>query len=265
MSTTIATATTAIAQPSRPVFTLPSARSVFSNLFKADLTSQWRNRRASIMVILIPSIILISWKGIVSFKGGAFVLSNCITFGLNAIGLMGYSNAIARDRDKGIFQRLRITPAPRWTIIASRLAVQLVMILVTTLILYLIAYQFDHILLSPSTYLLGTLAAVIGGATYLGLGQMIVAFVKNPETVNVTSRMVFFLFIMVGQFATWGLIPEIQTIAEWSPYGTTQKILAAAFTPGGWNSHASLYLLASLGYTALFAIVGIRYFKWSTK
>ena len=56
---------------------------------------------------------------------GAFALASCITVGLMAIGLMGYSNSVARDRDKGIFQRLRVAPLPAWTIMMSRLFVQL--------------------------------------------------------------------------------------------------------------------------------------------
>ncbi|HVU95174.1 MAG TPA: ABC transporter permease [Puia sp.] len=265
MSSTITTAAP-ITRQSRPALTLPSAKTVFSSLLKADLTAQWRNRRATIMVVLIPSIILISWKSIVAFKGGAFALSNCIAIGLNAIGLMGYTNAIARDRDKGIFQRLRVTPAPRWTIIASRLAVQLFMILITTVLLFAIGYQFDHIILKASSYALGFLTAIVGGAVYLSLGQMIVGLVKTPETVNVTTRLVFFLFIMIGQFASFGAFgPEITAIADWSPYGTTKNILAAAFTPGAWVNQTNMYLLASIGYTAIFTLFGIRYFRWSTK
>ena len=81
------------------------------SLLKADLTTQWRNRRASIMVILVPVIIVIAGKADRQ-TGGAFVLANAITLGLNAIGLMGYPNSIARDREKEIFQRLRVAPAP---------------------------------------------------------------------------------------------------------------------------------------------------------
>jgi len=266
MSSTITTTATPISETSRPAYNLPSAGTVFSSLLKADLTAQWRNRRASIMVILIPSIILASWKSVVEFKGGAFGLSNCIAVGLNAIGLMGYTNAIARDRDKGIFQRLRVTPAPRWTIIASRLAVQLVMIMITTLILFIIGFQVDHIKLDAPAYLFGFLAAIVGGAVYLSLGQMIVGLVKTPETVNVTTRLVFFLFIMIGQFAAFGAFgPLLTTIADWSPYGTTKNILAAAFTTGGWTNRSSMYLLASLGYTVVFTVFGIRYFRWNTK
>src|SRR5580698_3755332 len=114
--------------------TLPSSGTVFMSLFKADLTTQWRNRRASLMVVLLPVIIVIAWKGLIVKTGGAFVLSNAMTLGLNAIGLMGYSNSIARDREKDIFQRLRAAPAPNWTIMGSRLAVQLVMIALLTIV-----------------------------------------------------------------------------------------------------------------------------------
>src|ERR1700744_6189788 len=76
---------------------LPSAGTIFMSLFKADHTTQWRNRRASMMVVLLPVIIVIAWKGLIRGSDGTFVLSNAITLGLNAIGLMGYSNTIARD------------------------------------------------------------------------------------------------------------------------------------------------------------------------
>jgi ABC-2 type transport system permease protein len=265
MSSTI-TSTAPLVQQSRPAYTLPPAKTVLSNLLKADLIAQWRNRRASIMVILIPSIILISWKGLVERFGGVFALSNCITIGLNAIGLMGYTNAIARDRDKGIFQRLRVTPAPRWTIITSRLLVQLIMIIITTIVLFIIGYQFDHIVMSATGYTRAFLAAIIGGMVYLSLGQMIVGLVKSPESVNVTTRLVFFLFIMVGQFASFGALgSQITDIANWSPYGTTQHVIAAALGTAAWTSKATMYVLASLGYTAVFTFFGIRYFKWATK
>lgn len=108
---------------------IPATSLVLTSLLKTDFKTQWRNRRSVILVLLVPVIILISWKPVVNKLGGAFVLATCVTIGLTAIGLMGYANAIARDRDKGVFQRLRITPIYSWTIMVSRLAVQLFMII----------------------------------------------------------------------------------------------------------------------------------------
>jgi len=264
MSTTI-TAPVTHTTTSQPAVTLPKTSTVFNSLLRADLTTQWRNRRASILVLLIPSVILASWKGLIPVFGPAFVLANCITVGLNAIGLMGYTNSIARDRDKGIFQRLRITPAPRWTIMVSRLTVQLLMIAIVTLILFLVGYQFDHISLTPTAYALCFCAAIGGGAVYLSLGQAIVGLIRNAETVNVVTRLVFFLFIMTGMMASTGALgKDMIAVSKWSPYGTVQNLLADALKPGAWNSDASMALFLTLGYTLVFTVVGIRYFRWQS-
>src|SRR5450432_1630850 len=185
---------------------VPKTSAALTALLRADFITQWRNRRSSILILLVPAIILISWKPLITTVGGPFVLSSCITIGLIAIGLMGYSNAIARDRDKGIFQRLRVTPVPTWSIMVSRLIVQLVMIMLLTAIVFLTGYYYDGITISAGGYALTFMAAIAGGALYLGLGQMIVGLVKNAETVNSTTRLVYFLFIMVGMVG--GLLIE---------------------------------------------------------
>jgi ABC-2 type transport system permease protein len=245
---------------------LPSAGQVFMSLFKADLTTQWRNRRASVMVVLLPVVIVMSWKALIDKTGGAFVLSNAVTLGLNAIGLMGYSNSIARDREKEIFQRLRVAPAASWTIMGSRLAVQLVMIVLMTLIVMVVGYQYDHIVLTPMGYIAGILASIAGGAIYLALGQAIVGRIKNPETVNATSRLIYIAFIMVGMFGELGMLGKyFNEATPYTPYGTVKSIVSGAMTPSTWTSNTTLALFLTLGYTFVFAFAGIRWFKWSTK
>ena len=264
MSTTI-TAPAQTTPATAPAVTLAKPATVLKNLLLADLTTQWRNRRATILVVLIPSIILIAWKGLIPKMGPAFVLASCITVGLNAIGLMGYTNSIARDRDKGIFQRLRITPAPRWTIMVSRLTVQLLMIGIMTIFLFIVGHQADQITMQASGYALAFCVAIAGGAVYLSLGQAIVGLIRNAETVNVVTRLVFFLFIMVGMVGSIGGLGEItKKISQWSPYGTVERMLADALYTDAWSHTSSMALLATIGYTLLFTIVGIRYFRWES-
>jgi ABC-2 type transport system permease protein len=245
---------------------LPSSRDVFLSLLKADLTTQWRNRRAAIMVLLLPIIIVLTWKPYIAAIGGAQVLSNAITLGLIAAGLMGYSNSIARDREKDIFQRLRVAPAPSWTIMGSRLAVQLIMIAILTVVVMLVGYQYDKIVLSATGYLGGFLAAIVGGAVYLALGQTIVGRIKNPETVNATSRLIYIAFVMVGLFGEGGQLGEfVKKAVKYSPYGTVNTIVSGAVSPTAWTNDTTVALVITLGYTALFTFLGIKWFKWSTK
>jgi ABC-2 type transport system permease protein len=245
---------------------IPKTPAVLQSLLRADYQTLWRNRRSAILSLLVPVIILISWKDIIIKIGGPFALSTGITVGLMSIGLMGYSNSIARDRDKGIFQRLRVAPVPSWTIMISRLLVQLTMILILTLVVFVVGYYFDHITISLAGYALAFLAALLGGAVYLSLGQVIVGLVKNPETVNSTSRLVYFGFIMVGMLGEFGVLgKEVQQDVHWSPYGVVKSVLAASLQPGQWKSETLTALLLTLGYSLVFATLGIKWFKWNSR
>jgi ABC-2 type transport system permease protein len=244
---------------------IPKASGALSSLLRADLTTQWRNRRAVIMSLLVPVIILISWKGLVDKFGGSFVLSISMTIGLTSIGLMGYAISIARDRDKGIFQRLRVTPVPTFFIMLSRLMVQLLMIILLILFVFIVGHNYDKITLTPAGYALTFVTAFIGGSLYLGLGQMIVGLVKNSETVNSTTRLVYIAFIMLGMFGELGLFgDQLKTVIHWSPFGTVKTILAASMEPSGWDARSSWALLATVIYAFAFSYLGIRWFKWNT-
>ena len=268
-STTISAADTRSAgafSAAAPALNIPSSSSVFTSLLRSDLKVQWRNRRASFLVVLLPLIILVSWKSLVGRLGGAFVLSNCITIGLTAIGLMGYSNSIARDRDKGIFQRLRVAPLPSWAIMASRITVQLIMIMILTTLVFIFGYQIDHISLSASGYIFGFAMAILGGAVYLGLGQVIVGRIMNPETVNATSRLIYIAFIMIGMFGELGMLGEaIGEMVKYSPYGAVKRIVSAGLIPGTWTTQTSLSLAITIGYTIVFTYLGIKRFRWSSR
>ena len=193
-------------------------------------------------------------------------MSNSITVGLVASGLMGYTNSIARDRDKGIFQRLRVAPIPSWAIIVSRLFVQLVMILIVTTAVFITGNVFDKITLSAGEYALTYFSAIIGGLVYLSLGQMIVGLITNPETVNSTTRLVYFVFIMVGMFGEFDVLgKQVHDLLRWSPYGTTKIILAATMTPDKWDVTMTEVLLVTVGYIVVFSFFGLKWFKWNTK
>jgi ABC-2 type transport system permease protein len=243
---------------------IPKSKDAFLSLLRADLKTQWRNRRSVVMSLLVPLVILISWKGLIATFGGAFVFSISLTIGLASIGLMGYAISVARDRDKGIFQRLRVTPMPASFIMMSRLSVQLGMIALLTIAVFIIGYQVDKISLTPSGYILTFITAFLGGALYLGFGQMIVGLIKNSETVNSGTRLVYIAFIMLGMFGELSSNIQFKTIIHWSPFGTVKTILAAAMQPASWNNDATFALLATIGYALIFSFLGIKWFRWNS-
>ena len=253
---------------------IPKTSAVLTALLKADFTTQWRNRRAVVLTLIVPVIILMSWKGMIVFTGGPFVLANSITIGIFASGLMGYSNAIARDRDKGIFQRLRVAPVPSWAIMASRLLVQMAMILLVTTVVFIIGYDFDGVVLTPVAYVLTYFTAIICGSVSLSLGQMIVGLIKNPETVNSTTRLVYLALILAGAFGegihatakeSSQLGDALYQVEQWSPYGAVKTILSTGMEPTHWTNNTTTALLATVLYAVVFTTLGIKWFKWNTK
>ncbi|MBV8256075.1 MAG: ABC transporter permease [Chitinophaga sp.] len=245
---------------------IPAIKDVLRTLLQADFTTVWRNRRSLRMVLLVPILILISWKGAVDKIGPAVVMASAITIGLASIGLLGYSGTIARDRDKGVFQRLRVAPVPTWTIMLSRISIQVGLIALMTLLIFIVGFAVDKISLSALGYVTGLLVTLLAGWLYLGLGQLIVALIKNPETVNSTSRLVYVAFIMIGMLGQFGAFGKaMKDIVQWSPYGVVQKALAGSLQPLSWTSDHTMALLATIGYTVVFVALGIKYFKWDNK
>ena len=246
---------------------IPKTTVVLRSLMRADFTTQWRNRRSVVLTLLVPVIILLSWKSIItSFDKAVFAFSTCITIGLTTIGLMGYSNSIARDRDKGVFQRLRVTPVPTWSIMCSRLIVQMVMIILLTTIVFVTGFEIDKITLTPSSYALTLFTAFIGGSVYLGLGQMIVGLLKNVETVNSTTRLVYFIFLMVGMFGDIAdLGQDFKNAVLYTPYGSVKTILASSMDISRWNNHTTIALAVTIAYALVFSFLGIKWFKWNTQ
>ncbi|RAJ80271.1 ABC-2 type transport system permease protein [Chitinophaga dinghuensis] len=245
---------------------IPATKNVLTTLLQADFTTLWRNRRSLRLVLLVPIIILISWKGLVDKLGPVMVLSSVITIGLTSIGLMGYSNTMARDRDRGVFQRLRVAPVPTWTIMLSRLSIQIGLIALMVLLVFIVGFAVDKISISALGYITGLLMTIVAGWLYLGLGQLIVGLIKNPDTVNSTTRLVYFAFIMVGMFGQFGALGEtMKEVVQWSPYGVVQKALAGSLQPLLWTNDHTMALLATIGYTLVFVGLGIKYFKWDNK
>lgn len=243
---------------------IPSSSEALRTLLFADFTVQWRNRRALIMSLIVPIIFVISWKSLVPVVGGPAVLAICISIGLPAVGLMGYSMTLARDRERGVFQRLRAAPVPTWAIMASRIIVQLAVMAVMTLVTCAFAFEIDKISIPIPNLIAVVIAGVIGGLSFLALGQFVVAFVMSTEAVNSAARLIYFPIAIVGALGEIGLFGQtVQNIVVWSPLGTTKTIIAAAMDFSTWNGHVWLALLVTLAYGLVFAGIGIRNFKWT--
>ena len=244
---------------------IPSPIAAFKTLLRADFSVQWRQRRSLIMSLITPVIFLFAWKSLIPVIGADGVLSICVAIGLPGTGLMGYSATLARDRERGIFQRLRAAPIPTWVIMVSRIVVQLTMLMLMALVTCGVAYFADHIVIGFGNLLLILLASAIGGLAFLALGQAIVAFMRGSDAVNAATRLLYMVIAVVGGLGQVGLFGAIlQKIVTYSPLGTSKTMIVAAMNPSTIFTEPVLFAVAlTLAYGIFFAFIGIRSFKWT--
>ena len=247
-----------------PIAVAPPRAGIWRALLRAEFIVQWHQRRPLVMTVLVPITFLLAWKDLIPTVGSHAVLAICIAVGLPAMGLMGFSQTIARDREKGVFQRLRTTPTPTSAIMGSRILVQLVVTMFMTLCTYAVANVVDGIAVGAVGVALVVVAALVGGMSFLALGLCVVALVKSAEAVSAVGRLIYLPLAVVGGLAEAGLLgPVVKNVARWSPIGTTKLLLLAAMSPTSLDLHAAIALVATLGYGLLFATIGVRSFRWS--
>jgi ABC-2 type transport system permease protein len=256
-------------QPSAPPIHSPTPAGILRALLQADLTAQLRTGRALLLTFFPPVAVL---YGLSAGKrraqlGGPIVdVALALTLGIALIAILGYTASVARDRELGVFQRLRVTPAPTWTIMVSRLAGQIVSMLAMSVVVLVAAAIIVNVSLDPAAYLRTLLAVIFSSAVFLGVGQALVGLIKSSDTVNAVGRLSFLPLVALGLFAHSAIFgTTFETIARWSPGGAVATLLAGAMQPATWSGDTWLAFLASIVYAVVFAGIGIRWFQWSAR
>jgi ABC-2 type transport system permease protein len=254
---------------STPTTAAPPLGLVLTSLFRADFLVLLKNRRAVLFSILLPVLVLLSTNSSTATQhlgGPVFVIGLAIGYGLVSTSIMGYAVTMARDREKGVFQRLRVTPAPTWTIMGSRLATQSVANLIIALVVVIIGTRLHHISPSPGQYALVLVVSILGGAVYLSIGQALVGLVKSADTVSAAARVLYIALIVLGGLGLAGALGSVvESIARWAPVGTVMTLFAGVLNLSAWSAHDTLSLGVSVAYIVVFAGIGIRWFQWTAQ
>jgi ABC-2 type transport system permease protein len=247
----------------------PPLQIIFSSLLRADFLVFLKHRRALVISMLLPIFLLItttSNKATHNFGGAVFIIGLAIAYGLTATSIMGYALTVARDREKGVFQRLRVTPAPTWTIMASRLAMQSAANLIIALVVVIVGTRIHHVSPSIGQYALVLLVSILGGAVFLSLGQALVGLVKSADTVQAVARVLFAVLILLGTLGQSGALGGFwESVAHWSPVGVVMTLFAGVLDLHAWYGRDTLSLVVCAGYIVVFAGIGIRWFQWDAR
>jgi ABC-2 type transport system permease protein len=244
----------------------PSIRTIFTALLQADFASFLKHRRALIVSLLLPFFILITTNrgGAVNRFGGAeFLIGLAIAYALCATAIVGYALSMARDRERGVFRRLRVTPAPTWAIMTSRLMLQVLSNLIISLFVVILGTRLHHLSPSIGQYLLVLLVSILAGAVFLSIAQALVGLVRSADTLQAVARVLLAVLILLGMLGQSGALGNFWGhIATWSPVGVVMTMFAGVIDLHTWAGHQTGALAAAVGYVLICTGIGIRWFQW---
>jgi ABC-2 type transport system permease protein len=251
----------------------PSVGLIFGSLLRADFTVLIRSGRTLLLNIVLPIFILIitdlhsgKLSGASPLGGALFSIGLALTYGLMSSSLIGYSLSVARDREAGVFQRLRVTPAPTWAIMSSRLLVQIVLDLVMTVLVLIIGAAIHNLSFSPGEVLLLVCVSIAGGAMFLAIAQAIVGLVRSAAVVNALGRVLYVIFLLLGLLGASGLLgTTVKGISSWTPVGAIINLYDGVLDPANWNWADTTGLIATAAYIVIGAFIGIRWFRWEAR
>jgi len=247
----------------------PPLQLILRSLLRADGIMLFKGRRSLILSIALPIILLFitnHGKLTNNVGGGRFIVGLCICYGLMSTALMGYSVLTAQDRERGVFQRLRVTPAPTWAIMVSRLAVRLVASLIIALVVVVVGSQMHKLHLGLGSYVLVLAVSILAGAVFLSIGQALVALVRSADTVNAAARILYIGLIFLGILGLSGALgPTLDAVSKWTPVGITMTLFGGVMKLSAWSTTDTETILAAIGYVVVFTGIGVRWFRWDAQ
>lgn len=246
-----------------------SMGTILGALLRADLAIVTKNKMRFLLSLLLPLIILSttgSSKATQQFGGAAFILGLAITAGIAGTSIMGYAPMTARDRDAGVFQRLRVSPAPTWAVMVSRLSVQMASNFLIALVVLVFGAHLHHLSLSAESYVLVLLVSVLASAVFLAVAQALVGLIKSADTVQAFGRLLYIGLVILGLFGATGELGRFwDNVSKWSPVGALMNVFAGVVLPGSFDSQAWLSLLACAGYVVVLGALGIYWFRFDSQ
>ncbi|GAB2733331.1 ABC transporter permease [Arthrobacter bambusae] len=239
------------------------------SLLRADSIVMLNSKTSLVLSTLLPIVILVATtfgKGQSRLGGSTLIVGLALTLGLLTSCLLGFTLALAHDRDIGVLQRLRVTPAPNWMIMSSRLIVQVATNLIASVIVVIVGAIVHGLTLNVGQYLLVIAVAILGAAVFLAIGQALVGLIRSTNAISAIGRLLMIALLLLGVLGGTGILGDtIKEISDWSPVGALMTLFSDVLNQSAWSGQDTGSLLACVAYVAVFAFIGIRWFRWESR
>ncbi|MFD7261061.1 ABC transporter permease [Streptomyces sp. NPDC059874] len=198
-----------------------------SSLVKLEIVRALRNKKYLFFTILYPAALFLMLGGTLDgttkvmgteLTMPAFYMVAMASFGALTAVLMGNSERIAKEREKGWVRQLRLTPLPGRGYVLAKTAGAGVLSLPAILVVFAVAAAVKDVRFDAWQWLALTGAIWAGSLVFAALGVALGYLVSGDSVRPVTMLIYFGLSILGGLWMPTANFPQwLQNIAEWLP------------------------------------------------
>lgn len=185
-----------------------------------------RNRMAMIYGYLFPLIFLVAFWAIYRNEPVplALHLGQFLTITILGSACLGLPTTIVSERERGVWRRYRLLPAPGWVFLASALLARVVLLVTAALLQLALAFALGM----PAPAHPGGLAVAFAASAFafLGFGLVIAMLVDNVPAVQALGQCIFLPMLILG-----GVAVQLESLPAWAQH-------ISLFAPGRYSVEA---------------------------
>jgi ABC-2 type transport system permease protein len=195
-------------------------------------------------------------------SAAAFFVPSILAMALMQLGVFS-AIPLVEQREKLILKRLGATPLRRWTLVASNIAVRLLIALLQTVLIVAIGIALFDVAIVGSL-LLAFGFVVLGAVTFIAIGYVIASFARTEEAANgITSVVQFPLMFLSGIFFPIAFMPAfLQPVAAFMPLTYLGDALRQVMVGGVPYAPLWLDALVLAGWLVVCFLISARWFRW---
>jgi len=248
---------------------------MFAHQLRLEQRIFWRNRESAIFIFIFPIMLFLLLGSVysntievdgTSYKSANVLLAGMIGYGVANTAFSGLAIALVIRREAGILKRLRATPLPPATYLASVLASTLIVFLLQTIVLFTIGRTLFGTPL-PGQIVSLILALLLGAAAFAGLGLAAASLIRSAEGASaIVTVIVLPMAFLSGSFGETRKYPAfLRAIGDVLPLKHYLDIVQSVYLAGNeiWTEPRAIAVVAAWGIGGL--VVAVRYFGWEPR
>lgn len=197
----------------------------------------------------------------------SYIAPGVMSWGVGNAAVFGIAFTLMQWRRDDLLRLIRMTPTGLPTVLASRYVLAIGVGVVQAVVFVSVALLPPFGLEPASRWPLALPVLLLGITAFLSIGVIIGSYADTPEAVAAIANFLMVpMAFLSGSFLPLDMMPDwLQTVSLVLPLRYFNDAVSAALSGGGDLGDIAAGCGALVAFTAVFALIGLRTFRWSNR